>query len=303
MNSAAITPETLANSVIAVPPLARDDDFSLSKSHNQQIVRHLEGGGVSTLLYGGNANLYHIRPSEYLALLQMLEEIAGENTTMIPAVGPAYGVMMDQAEMLRGTSFPTAMVLPHQGLTTDLGVQRGICHFAERIEKPVVIYLKHENYLSVERTRELVDEGVVSWIKYAIVRDVPSDDDELRRLVDVVDPKIVVSGIGEQPAIVHLNEFGVGAFTSGCVCLAPRLSQEMLRAIQNSNLARAEEIRGIFKKLEDLRNEINPIKVLHHAVQFAGIANTGPILPLLSEVEEDSLSRIREAAQSLFAEN
>ena len=223
---------------------------------------------------------------------------------MIPSVGPAYGMMMDQAEMLRGTDFPTVMVLPQVGLTTDLGVQTGIRHFAESVEKPVVVYLKNEGYLSVERTKELVDgRDSFSWIKYAIVRDHPGEDPVLRELVDSVDPNLVVSGIGEQPAIIHLRDFGVGGFTSGCVCLAPRLSMEMLREIKAENYVHAEEIRGIFKRLEDLRNEINPIRVLHEAVKFAGIADTGPMLPLLSDIEEGDRSRIREAAQTLFAEN
>ncbi len=303
MNTQSITPELLAQTVIAVPPLARDEDYALSKAQNQRIVRHLEAGGVTTLLYGGNANLYHIAPSEYMAMLEMLEEIAGADTTVVPAVGPSYGTMMDQAEMLRGSGFPTAMVLPQVGLTTEEGVQRGIRNFAEAVEKPVVVYLKQEGYLSVEKTKELVDDGLVSWIKYAIVRDDPSDDEELRKLVDLVDPSIVVSGIGEQPAIIHLRDFGVGGFTSGCVCLAPRLSMQMLRQIKAGEFAEAEETRGIFKRLEDLRNEINPIRVLHEAVTFSGIADVGPILPLLSPIEEADRSRVREAAQTLFAEN
>tara|TARA_R110002096_G_scaffold105923_5_gene233068 strand:- start:4602 stop:5513 length:912 start_codon:yes stop_codon:yes gene_type:complete len=303
MNTQPITPELLASSVIAVPPLARDEDYSLSKAQNLRLVKHLEAGGVTTLLYGGNANLYHIKPSEYLALLEMLEEISSAGTTVVPAVGPSYGVMMDQAEMLRGSDYPTVMILPQVGLTTEEGVQRGIRHFAEAVEKPVVVYLKNEGYLTVDQTKELVDDGLVSWIKYAIVRDNPSEDAVLSELVDKVDPNIVVSGIGEQPAIVHLRDFGVGGFTSGCVCLAPRLSMTMLKQIKNGDYTAAEETRGIFKRLEDLRNEINPIRVLHDAVTYAGISDVGPMLPLLSDVEEADRSRVREAAQTLFAEN
>ncbi|MEM7015625.1 MAG: hypothetical protein AAF585_29550 [Verrucomicrobiota bacterium] len=77
----------------------------------------------------------------------------------------------------------------------------------------------------------------------------------------------------------------------------------MLQAIKAEDYVRAEELRGIFKKLEDLRNEINPVRVLHEAVAFAGIAETGPLLPLLSGVDEKHRSRIREAAQTLLAEN
>ena len=46
----------LQGSVIAVPPLARGADLTLNKAENTTLVRHLEAGGVNTLLYGGNAN-------------------------------------------------------------------------------------------------------------------------------------------------------------------------------------------------------------------------------------------------------
>lgn len=303
MRTDPVTPELLASSVIAVPPLARDEDLTLSKGQNQRLVRHLEAGGVRTLLYGGNANLYHVSPSEYLALLDMLSEICSPETTVIPSVGPAFGTMMDQAEMLSGYDFPTIMVLPQVGILTEEGVLTGIRMFAERLEKPVVVYVKQEGYLTPQGVKQLVDDGLVSWVKYAIVRSDSTVDPYLSELVDLVDPNLIVSGIGEQPAIIHLQKFGLNSYTSGCVCLAPRLSMDMLECIRTGDLNQAENIRGTFKRLEDLRNEINPIRVLHDAVTFSGVANMGPILPLLSAVEEKDRSRVREAAQTLFADD
>ena len=61
-----------------VPPLARNDDLSLNAEENQKLIGHLESGGVSTLLYGGNALLYHIAPSQYADLLGQLEAWAAE---------------------------------------------------------------------------------------------------------------------------------------------------------------------------------------------------------------------------------
>jgi 4-hydroxy-tetrahydrodipicolinate synthase len=72
MNTHPVTPETLSSSVIAVPPLARNADLSLNRGENERLIRHLEGGGVRTLLYGGNAVLYHVAVSEYAGLLGML---------------------------------------------------------------------------------------------------------------------------------------------------------------------------------------------------------------------------------------
>lgn len=299
MQTAPVTPADLARSVIAVPPMARDRDLKFHRGENEKIVRHIEAGGVNILLYGGNANFYHTAPSEYELILGELASIAAADTLVIPSAGPAYGVMMDQADVIKGTDYPTVMVLPHQGLTTSEGVVRGLSRFAEKIGKPIVVYIKYGDYLSVEGTKELVDSGIVSWIKYAIVRDNPADDPFLSRLVDVVDPRIIVSGIGEQPVIEHLVDFKVNGFTAGCVCVRPDLSDRLLKAVQAGDLELARKIQTIFRPLEDLRNGINPVRVLHEAVRLSGIADTGPALPLLSGVTPDQESAIVAAVGAL----
>jgi dihydrodipicolinate synthase/N-acetylneuraminate lyase len=63
----------------------------------------------------------------------------------------------------------------------------------------------------------------------------------------------------------------------------------------------AERIRQIFEPLEDLRNAISPIRVLHEAVAAAGIAATGPLLPLLDSVAEADRPAIAAAAAALLA--
>ncbi len=303
MNNAPITPEVLANSVIAVPPLARDADLKVCPIENAKIMRHLEAGGVRTLLYGGNAMFYHIGLGEYAETLALLQEHAGGDTTVVPSVGPAYGPSMDQAAILRDFDFPTAMVLPARDIATPAGCATGIRKLAEAYGKPIVLYIKFEGYLEPEDAKSLVEDGIVNWIKYAIVREDPGQDDYLSKLVDCVDRSIIVSGIGEQPAITHINRFGVQSFTSGCVCVAPGLSMKMLQALKAGNLEGAESIRQTFKPLEDLRNNINPIRVLHSAVAEAGIAETGPILPLLDEVDDSDRLKIAAAARELLAQN
>ena len=303
MNSATITPETLSNSVIAVPPLARDADLNVCANENAKIMQYLEAGGIRTLLYGGNAVFYHIALAEYADTLAMLQEQAGAGTTVVPSVGPAYGTSMDQAAILRDFDFPTAMVLPARDIATPKGCATGIRKFAEAYGKPIVLYIKFEGYLEPEDAQALVGDGVVNWIKYAIVREDPAQDDYLSKLVDCVAPQIIVSGIGEQPAIAHVNGFGVNSFTSGCVCVAPNLSMKMLHALKAGDLDAAESIRQTFEPLENLRNGINPIRVLHTAIAEAGIANTGPILPLLHGVCDDSTVKVATAARELLSHN
>lgn len=301
MDTRPLNPERLASSVIAVPPLARDAQERVHAGENARLIRHLESGGIRILLYGGNANFYHLRPSEYASTLGLLAEAAGPETVVVPSAGPSYGVSMDQAVIAREFPFPTVMVLPHQGLNTPAGVETGLRRFAEAFGRPIVVYIKQEGYVTPSEVARLVADGCVSWIKYAIVRPNPLEDPFLRELLEKVPASLIVSGIGEQPAIAHLRDFGLNGFTSGCVCINPGLSTRFLRAAKSGDWAEAERIRTVFKPLEDLRNAINPVRVLHQAVSLAGLADTGTVLPLLSPISAAQEVEVGSAARALLA--
>ena len=299
MNTAPFAAAQLRESVIAVPPLARDSSLDICEQENRKIIGFLEAGGIRSLLYGGNAVLYHARLSEYASLLQMLAETASDETVVVPSLGPAFGLAMDQAAILREYDFPTAMLLPSRDAVDQVGIATGVRQLAEAVGKPLVLYLKFDRWLKPDLIKSLEEDGVISWLKYAVVKDDPSQDDYLREVLDVFPAERIVSGIGEQPAIIHLRDFGVGGFTSGCVCVAPEKSMQMMNAIHSGNFELAETLRQWFCPLENLRNEINPIKVLHRAVELAGIANTGPMQPLLSDVTLEDAARIQFALQQM----
>jgi dihydrodipicolinate synthase/N-acetylneuraminate lyase len=290
-----------SESVIAVPPLCRDAAWRLAPAENNRLMQHLRQGGVRILLYGGNANFYHLRPSEYAATLAMLAECGGRDLDIIPSAGPGFGWSMDQASILRDFAFPTVMVLPHTGFNTPDGVATGLRHFAEALGQPIVVYLKAENYLTPALTAALVRDGLVSWVKYAIVREDPARDPWLDELSQAVDPARIVSGMGEQPAIQHLRDRKFGGFTAGCVCVAPRLSTRLLHAARAGDWVEAERVRSIFAPLEALRDGIHPVRVLHEAVALAGLAETGPILPLLGPLSAEQAELVRSAAHALLA--
>lgn len=300
MLESAFSVEQLRSSVIAVPPLARDSEGRVCGTENKKIIKHIENGGVRSLLYGGNAIFYHIRMSEYASTLQMLAENTGEQTVVIPSIGPAHGLAVDQLAVLRDFQFPTVMLLPSRDIVDQSGIARSVKLIADQLGKPIVLYIKFDRWLDPSWVKSLESDGSISWIKYAVVRDNPSEDDYLREIMDVFPADRIISGIGEQPAIVHLNDFGVAGFTSGCVCVAPDKSMEMMRAIHQGELEQAEQIRKWFLPLEDLRNEINPIRVLHHAVEQAGIAKTGSIIPMLSDLSVDQVKKIRQAVDGMI---
>ena len=61
MKTTPVGPEDLRG-VFAVPPLARKPDVtrSLDFDENELIVHHIVNGGITRLIYGGNAFLYHV---------------------------------------------------------------------------------------------------------------------------------------------------------------------------------------------------------------------------------------------------
>jgi dihydrodipicolinate synthase/N-acetylneuraminate lyase len=211
-----------------------------------------------------------------------------------------FGTFMEQAKLLRRHQFPIAMVLPVQGGTTSRGVEDGIRRFVDSAGVPALLYIKNDGYIDVPDVKRLADSNVIAGVKYAVVRDDTSIDPYLRALCDAVDPRRIVSGIGEQPAIVHLRDFGLAGFTAGVVCVSPRVSVAMLRAIRAGDRTGAERLRAICKPLEDLRNAINPVRVLHEAVRLAGIADTGPLLPLMSNLDVSHHAPVRDAAIKLM---
>ena len=301
MKTTPVTPADLSASVLAVPPLARRADLSLNPEANRALIRHLEAGGVTTLMYGGNANFYHLPLSEYAATLDFLAEAAGAGSWVIPSAGADYGKLMDQAAILRGRDFPTAMALPFGNPSNDSGVATALRRFADRLGKPVIAYVKGLGYIEPATLGQLAKDGVICAIKYAIVRDDPRKDAYLDELVQHVSRDMIISGIGERPAVAHLRDFGLKCFTSGSVCVAPHGSTRILALLKAKRWDEAEKIRAAYIPLEDQRDARGPIRVLHDAVTLAGIADMGPILPMISNLDAAERSAVQPAAAALLA--
>jgi dihydrodipicolinate synthase/N-acetylneuraminate lyase len=301
MNVSPILESEFASTVMAVPPLARRPDFSLDVEQNRKLIQHMEAGGIRTLLYGGNANLYHVAVSEFRELLDMLADLTAPETRVIPAIGPDYGKMLDQARILAQTQYQTAMVLPLSGFTTPAGVETGLTRIADTAGIPLTLYIKSEDYVDVDTLVRLIDRGTLIAVKYAIVRKDPANDPYLRRLLQSVPASKVVSGMGERPALVHVRDFGLAAWTTGSGCIASNSIMALLKAAKEGRAEEAQRLYDAFMPLETLRDDISLIRVLHDAVTLSGIADMGPILPLLSQSPAEALPAIGDAAKALLA--
>jgi len=300
-------PEQLFD-IYPVPPLARRKDAkrSINFPENEKLFRYLKDGGVTRIVYGGNAFLYQITMADYAELAHWLGDLTSQ-AVIIPAVGPSYGRAIDQAPLIRRYRFPSVLVLPTADPRDALGMERGLREIAEACGVPLSLYVKHEQDFgddlpaAMDVIGRLVDSKVCSSIKYAIVRKNPAVDPYLAELLKRVDPSRVISGIGEGPAVIHLRDFKLTGFTTGSGVLAPRLCRALLNACAVKDYEKAEHIRAAFMPLEHLRDQWGPPKVLHAAVELAGIAETGPIPPPVSELLPAQIDRVRPIASELRA--
>lgn len=292
--------------VIAVPPLCRRVDGSLHWDESAKIVAHLKAGGVTRLMYGGNAFLYHITLAEYAELLVWLRELE-DDLWCIPSAGPSFGRLMDQAILLRKYQFPCAMALPCADPRDARGLEDGLRRFSSVAEMPLIVYLKEEQNFGgdlmagLDAVARLVSDGVCVGIKYAVVRPDPSKDAYLEELLKRVDRSFVISGIGERPAIVHLEQFQLAGFTSGSVCVAPAKTQAIFECLDRGDLAGAAALRELFLPHEDLRDAWGPARVLHASMTLAGIAASGVIPPFVSALSAEQKLKLAPVAQALIA--
>jgi dihydrodipicolinate synthase/N-acetylneuraminate lyase len=293
--------------VFAVPPLARraDSRRSIDIGENDRLVRHVAAGGISRFLFGGNAFLHHVTLGEYEELLDWMAGFP-DGLLAIPSLGPSFGRAMDQAALLRRHRFCCAMALPCNDPRDAAALEVGLREVADAAGLGLILYLKEEGSFGAETgagldaVARLVDDGICVAIKYAIVRADSTQDPYLEALLERVDPHLVISGIGERPAVTHLTRFRLPGFTTGSGCLAPHLSNRVLRACHAGEPERANEVRAHFLPLEDRRDEWGPARVLHAAVDLAGVASTGPIPPFVSALDEGKRATLAPVARRLL---
>jgi dihydrodipicolinate synthase/N-acetylneuraminate lyase len=292
--------------VYAVPPLPRKTDArrSLNFDAAECVARHIEAGGVTRFLYGGNAFLYHVSLAEFEQLLDWLSGFPSTRWA-IPSIGPSFGRAIDQTALLKRYSFRTAMMLPCGDPRDAAGLEAGIREIASAAGLPLVLYLKSEDAFGgdkeagLDAVARLIEDGVAISIKYAVVLDDPTRDPYLQGLLQRVPRDRVISGMGERPAIVHLRDFQLGGMTTGSGCIAPATCRRFFEACRNDDWSTADTLRAKFMPLEDLRDAWGPARVLHHATELAGIAPTGPIPPYVSMIDASKRDRLAPVARAL----
>ncbi len=305
MKTSPVTADDLRG-VFPVPPLARrlDSRRTIDFAQNERLVRHMAEAGMTRFLYGGNAFLYHLSLAEYGELLAWLAGFPGEHWA-IPSLGPSFGRALDQAALLRRHRFPCAMALPCADPRDAAGLERGLREIAEQAGMGLILYLKDEGNFGSDKeagldvVARLVDAKACVAIKYAVVKQDPKSDPYLEALLRRVDRRLVISGIGERPAVAHMRDFGLPGFTTGSGCLAPALSDAVFAACARGDFAGANALREKFLPLEDKRDLWGPARVLHAALALADVVETGPIPPFVSALDEAQRAALMPVARQL----
>jgi dihydrodipicolinate synthase/N-acetylneuraminate lyase len=296
--------------VFAVPPLARRSDASRSIDfeQNKVILDHILAGGITRAIYGGNAFLYHIQLKEFEELLEWLS-VQSSDACLIPSIGPSYGRAVEQARLLKRYGFTTAMILPCADPRDAVGLEVGYREIAEAGNIKLIVYLKDETnfgtdtFAGLDAVARLVDDGFCVGIKYAVVRNDPTHDPYLEALLSRVSRDVVISGIGERPAVIHLRDWKLSGFTTGSGCIAPKLSEQLFEALVKGDYDLADLIRSRFIPLEDLRDKWGPARVLHHATELAEIAKTGPIAPYITALSDEEKAVLLPVVEALTSDH
>lgn len=296
-----VTPDDLLRCPLALPPMARTAAGEIAVAEQAKILDWLRSGGITTFLYGGCANFFNASVRQYAATLDVVESLAHADDWMIPTIGPDFGKAMDQAEILKGRSFPSAMLLPLAPVTAA-GVATGLRRLSDTIGKPLMVFFKSPDYVRATDLAAMIKDGVLCCVEYGVGGSTDVAEPFLADLLDRTgNCDAIIDGAGERTITIHAR-FGIKGYTSGSGVVAPHLTMALLDALKRDDLTEAARLREFFLELEGLRQAHAPIPVLHDAVRLAGIADTGPIGPFFSNTtDEGVLKAIAAAATKLRA--
>ncbi len=300
MTDTLLTPADFSRTVVAVPPIALTPGLRVAAGPNVAVARHILAGGVDILLYGGNANLYHFGLSAYAEALAMMEALPA-GARVIASIGPDFGKMLDQAPLLERSRIRNVMLLPVAFPADSHGTADGIRRIADRLGFGVIVYLKRENYVRPEVLAKLVAEGAVRFIKYAVERPDPADDPYLDAVVAAVGSRLVASGMGETPIADHFGRRRLTTWTSGAVCIAPAAAMALRTALASGDGARADALIRPFLDFERVRAQLGGIQTLHSGITLGGIADMGPMMPMVSVVKERNRPEVERVVRALQA--
>lgn len=299
MTQPVLTPADYAKSVVAVPPIAMTQDGDVAVSANRAIMGHIASGGITTALYGGNANIYHFGAKLFRRSIDVIMDNCPAGLNILYSAGPDFGKAMDRADDIRSAGLRNLMLLPMAFPADSRGVAEGVRRLSGKLGFGLVLYVKRDNYIDPDALGRLVENGAVCFVKYAVERPDASQDSYLDRLIAAAGSERVASGMGETPIHDHIGSRKLATYTSGAVCIAPAAANELLALYRAGDIAQAKALGQPFLNFEKTRARIGATSVLHDGMGVAGIADCGPLTPLVSNLDDRERQVISADVQSL----
>ncbi len=76
----------------------------------------------------------------------------------------------------------------------------------------------------------------------------------------------------------------------------------LFEACEREDFNAAADLRVKFLRLEDLRDAWGPARVLHHATELSGVAETGAIAPYVSALSAEQVEELAPVARDLVSD-
>jgi 4-hydroxy-tetrahydrodipicolinate synthase len=272
-----------------VTPFAADGsvDEDAVRSH----VSFLVDNGIERLVPVGNTGEFSsLAPDEVVALTRATREASPGALVVTGIGGPLPTALELTAEALDAGA---DAVMVHHPAHTHVG-RRGLEEYYRRLSRAAggqLFLYKRSHRVPDDLVVALARDGAVSGVKYAV-----NDVAAFERARAAAPETPWLCGTAELWApFFHL--LGARGFTSGLVNAAPRLSIALQAALDEGDLARAMELRGLARPFEELRAEDEAAKnvpAVRRAMELAGFA-PGPPRPPLAPLEPADEQRVAAA--------
>lgn len=286
--------ETRWNTVHLVPPTPFTDDARYVDTDRLKLLAEDSiNSGIKVIIPSAGTGEFHsLTVDESLSCINAIMHVARGKARVLAPVGLGLEHALAVGEKALNVGADGILVMPpvHPYLG-DSGVKLYFEAIYKALRTPLWVY-KRGPYPSNDCLLELVSEGIVTGIKYAV-----NDMNALADFIENLNGKChVVCGTAERNApFFHLA--GSLGFTSGAAILFPKLSIQLHESLCNQNYPEAMRIRSIlnpFEKFRARQNDALNISTIKAGLAIAG-KPVGPVRPPnrpLSPQETGELSEI-----------
>lgn len=248
-----------------------DDSGRVNDALLDRIVGDLAEAGIDNIVTGGNTGeFYSLEIEEALAVCRRAVAAAGGRSLVTAGVGRSLSDAKRLAEGAAATGADAIMI--HQ-VPDPFASPRGVIAYTHEIAEatplPVVLYLRNDNFSSME-INDLVSHPRIVGVKYAVPEPLRLSE----RIRATAGRNVLwLCGLAELWA-VPFAAVGARGFTSGLVNVLPCVSLDMRDALRRGDFATARGLADKIALFEAMRaREANGtnVTVVKEAMKLMGI--------------------------------